>query len=119
MELPVLLESGHTVATLSYEQAEPYAVTMRVDEAVGPVEWVFARELLADALACGQAGLGDVQVTARGDLVVLGVSTPDGTGTAVFRRIDVAAFVAVAHRIVAPGAESALLDWSDLPEVSQ
>jgi hypothetical protein len=104
---------------LSYETTDPYAVTMRVTDGAGPVEWVFGRELLDGALATGQAGLGDVVVTVRGDLVVLGLSGPSGTGTAVFRRNEVAAFVAQTHQIVLPGAEFAFLDWSDLPGVSQ
>lgn len=119
MELPVLIGSGHTVATFCYDATDPYAVTMRVTDGGGRVEWVFGRELLADALGTGHAGVGDVVVTVRGDLVVLGLSSPDGAGTAVFRRRDVAVFVARTHEIVLPGTESALLDWSDLPGVSQ
>lgn len=119
MELPVLIGSGHTVATFSYERTDPYAVTMRVVDGAGPVRWVFARELLDEALSTGQAGIADVVVTVRGDLVVLGLSSPSGTGTAVFRRHEVAEFVAKTHQIVLPGAEFAFLDWSDLPGVSQ
>jgi hypothetical protein len=119
MDLPVLIGSGHTVATFSYEASDPYAVTMRVTDAAGPVQWVFARDLLAEALQVGQAGVGDVVVTVRGDLVVLGLSSPTGTGTAVFRRGDVTAFLARTGEIVGPGTESALLDWSDVPGVSQ
>lgn len=119
MRLPVLIGSGHTVATLSYDKSDPYAVAMRVTDTGGPVEWVFARDLLADALDHGRAGVGDLVVIARGDLVVLSLSTPDGTGAAVFRRDDVTTFVARAQRIVPPGRESGFLDWSDLPEVRQ
>jgi Streptomyces sporulation and cell division protein, SsgA len=119
MDLPVLIGSGHTVASFYYEPADPYAVTLRVVDCAGPVEWVFGRDLFAEALATGQAGVGDVAVTVRGDLVVLGLSTPDGTGTAVFRRADVATFVVRTNEIVRPGTESVWLDWSDLPGVSR
>src|SRR5271156_5154697 len=50
------------VASLFYSGEDPYAI--RIAFHVGldePVEWIFARDLLADGLA-GRAGLGDVQV---------------------------------------------------------
>ena len=119
MDLPVLIGSGHTVASFSYNPADPYAVTLRVIDGAGPLEWMFGRELLAEALATGRTGVGDVAVIVRGDLVVLGLASPGGTGTAVFRRADIATFVARTHEIVRPGTESAWLDWSDLPGVSQ
>ena len=119
MDLPVLIGSGHTTASFYYEPADPYAVTLRVIDGAGPLQWVFARDLLAQALADGQAGVGDVAVTARGDLLVLGLSTAEGTGTAVFRRADVATFVTRTNEIVWPGTEFVWLDWSDLPGVSQ
>ncbi|NKQ54988.1 SsgA family sporulation/cell division regulator [Amycolatopsis sp. K13G38] len=119
MDLPVLIGSGHTVASFYYESADPYAVTLRVIDGAGPVQWVFARDLFAEALDDGRAGVGDVAVTVRGDLVVLGLSSPHGTGTAVFRRADVATFMASTHEIVRPGSESVWLDWSDVPGVNR
>jgi sporulation and cell division protein SsgA len=120
MDLPALLGRGHAVVCARYETTDPYAITLRFPEAVCPEEWLIGRELLTEALRAGRAGLGDVKVTARGDLVVLGFTSPDGTGTAVFRRDDVAELLAQTHQIVRPGTESQFLDWSDpdLPGVA-
>ncbi|MEC3974574.1 SsgA family sporulation/cell division regulator [Amycolatopsis sp. H20-H5] len=115
-DLAVMIGAGQTVATFSYDATAPYVVTMRVVDGAGPVTWLLGREVLAEALVTGRAGVGDVRVTARGDLVVLGLSTPDGVGTAVLRRDDVAVLVALTHQIVRPGAESDALDWSDLAQ---
>jgi hypothetical protein len=113
MDLPALLGRGHAMVCARYEPADPYAITLQFPDEVCSETWVIGRDLLAEALQSGQAGLGDVKVTARGDLVVLGLSTPDGTGTAVFRRDDVAALLALTHQMVRPGTESQFLDWSD------
>jgi hypothetical protein len=77
---------------------------------------VIGRELLADALTVGRAGAVDVKVIARGDLIVLGLSTPDGAGWVVFRRDDVDALMTATRRMVSPGEESEFLDWSDIAE---
>lgn len=114
--LPVLLESGHTTVSASYHRDDPYAVTLGFDAVRPGVEWVLARDLFCDALIYGQAGHGDVKLTARGDLVVMGMSTPSGTGMAIFRRDDVADFIGQTHQIVRAGQETAELDWSDAAE---
>jgi hypothetical protein len=120
MDLPALLDKGHAVVHARYETTDPYAITLRFPEAVCAEEWLIGRELLAEAMQSGRAGIGDVRVTARGDLVVLGMSTPDGTGTVVFRRDDVAELLALTHQLVGPGSESQFLVWSDpdLPGVA-
>ena len=115
-----LVDTGFLVVAAEYDHADPFAVRLTF-----PVEpeavWVFSRELLADALNDGQAGIADVRITARGDLVVLGLSSPDGTGSAIFRRDDLAAFLSLTYQVVPAGAESDALDWSTaiefVPEV--
>lgn len=118
VSLPVLLESGNTAVAASYRRDDPYAVTLGFDAVRPGVEWVLARDLFCDALIYGQAGggAGDVTVTVRADLVVLGLSTPDGAATAIFRRDDVADFLGQTHQIVRAGQETAELDWSDVAE---
>ncbi|MFI5606880.1 SsgA family sporulation/cell division regulator [Amycolatopsis sp. NPDC051903] len=116
MPLPALLHTGHATISASYDSSEPYAVTFGFDVVQPGLEWAVSRELLADALIYGTAGQGDLKVTVRGDLVVLGLSNPNGTGTVVLRRDDIDTLVAHAHRIVAPGCESQFLDWSDTTE---
>ncbi|SFW50413.1 SsgA family sporulation/cell division regulator [Amycolatopsis australiensis] len=113
MELPALLSHGQAVVSVRYEATDPYAVTLRFPAEVCPEEWVIGRDLLADVLTAGRAGAVDVQMVARGDLIVLGLSTPDGAGWAVFRRDDVEALMTATHRMVRPGEESQFLDWSD------
>lgn len=119
MRLSALLESGHGTVLARYRREDPYAIVLGFDAVQRGLEWTVSRELLSDALVYGHAGVGDIRVTVRGDLVVLGLSTPDGTGTVVFRRNDIDKLLAATYRVVRPGQESAELDWSDLPGVSQ
>jgi hypothetical protein len=116
MPLPALLESGHATLAASYRRDDPYAIAVGFDVVQPGREWTISRELLSDALVYGQAGIGDVKVTVRGDLVVLGLSSPDGSGAVVFRRDDIAALIAATHQVVRPGEESVELDWSDTVE---
>ncbi|MEV0066670.1 SsgA family sporulation/cell division regulator [Amycolatopsis sp. NPDC050768] len=116
LQLPALLGDGHATISASYDASEPYAITFGFDAVQPGLEWAISRELLSDALIYGAAGVGEVKVTARGDLVVLGLSNPDGTGAVVLRRDDVAALVAKTHQMVRPGCESRFLDWSDTAE---
>jgi hypothetical protein len=69
------------VASLTYSADDPYAIRMAFhvgdDE---PVEWIFARELLAAGLD-GPAGEGDVRVWPDGDgdgLLHIALSSPFG-----------------------------------------
>src|ERR1700728_1028752 len=74
------------VASLSYSADDPYAVRMAfhvgTDE---PVEWIFARELLATGLTC-PAGGGDVQVwpASPGRHAVLNIALSSPFGQARF-----------------------------------
>ncbi|MFD5089008.1 SsgA family sporulation/cell division regulator [Amycolatopsis thailandensis] len=111
--LHALLKTGHAVVNARYDTTEPYAVTFGFPGA----EWVISRELLAEALHCGQAGIGDVRVTAPGDLITVGLSTPEGSGWVVFRRDDLAELVAATFDAVRPGTESDAIDWSQAAEV--
>ncbi|WP_103348689.1 SsgA family sporulation/cell division regulator [Amycolatopsis sp. CA-128772] len=113
MELPALIGRGVVAVTARYCTNDPYVITLGFPVAVCEQEWLIGRELLAEGLDTGAAGIGDVRVTARGDVVTLGLSTPDGVGWVVFRRDDVAALVTLTHRLVMPGHEGEFLDWSD------
>jgi hypothetical protein len=115
MRLPAMAGTGQVEVTARYRREDPYALHLHFGLRPG-VDWAISRELVADALVSGQAGIGDVRVTARGDLVVLALSTPSGSGTAVFRRDDMAELIGRTHELVRPGTESEVLDWSDLAE---
>jgi Streptomyces sporulation and cell division protein, SsgA len=113
MDLPALIGSGDVVVAAYYKSTDPYAITLQFPSEVCAPDWVIGRDLLVEALRTERIGSGDVRVTVRGDLVVLGLSTPDGVGWVVFRRDDVDALVAQTFRIVRPGREAEFLDWSD------
>ena len=49
-------------ATLKFRSCDPYAVTVCFRGAGETVEWVFARDLLSQAVNAGFAGEGDVRV---------------------------------------------------------
>ena len=121
MTLPVFLPSGHGEAPVVYDTAEPFVVRFGLWDARmwREVVWRISRELLAEAVNAGQAGIGQVRVTVRGDLLVLGLSNQDGSCAVVFRRDDIVELLCRTNELVRPGTEGDLLDWSDLPGVSQ
>ena len=120
------------VASMYYNGSDPYAVRMAfhvgTDE---PVEWIFARDLLAAGTESRQ-GDGDVQVwpspvsvTETGGLELIGTADPGETGGKVlnielsspFGRAHfeapaeaMAAFLQRTYQIVAAGQESRYID---------
>ena len=102
------------VASLYYSADDPYAIRMAFhvgsDE---PVEWIFARDLLAVGLEC-PAGEGDVQVwPADGDdeeLLNIALSSPFGEAHFVAPQDSMAAFLTRTYEVVAPGHESEHVD---------
>ena len=106
------------VASLYYSTEDPYAI--RVAFHVGldePVEWIFARELLANGLK-GRDGLGDVRVwpaPAQGDDVaeqVLHIELSSPFGEAHFEAPirDVSDFLRRTYRLVPAGEESGFVN---------
>jgi hypothetical protein len=120
------------VASMYYSGSDPYAVRMAfhvgTDE---PVEWIFARDLLAAGIESRQ-GKGDVQVwpspvsvAETGDLDLIGTAEPQGTpgkvlnielsspfGQAHFEAPAEAmsAFLQRTYQIVPAGQESRYID---------
>jgi hypothetical protein len=103
-------------ASLFYSAVDPYAV--RVAFHVGldePVEWVFARDILADG-ARGFEGVGDVRVwpsaDTNGRLAVLNIRLSSPSGEALFRfpAADVTKFLTATHQLVPRGCEFLYLD---------
>ncbi|WP_158634442.1 SsgA family sporulation/cell division regulator [Amycolatopsis sp. WAC 01375] len=117
LHLLALVDSQRLQVTAEYRRGEPFAVALSFPIEPDEARWVLGRELLEDALNTGAAGIGDVRITARGDLVVLALSTPDGSGSAIFRRDDLAAFLSLTYLIVPAGTESDAIDWSAAAEV--
>jgi len=107
------------VASLYYSCEDPYAI--RIAFHVGldePVEWIFARDLLANGLE-HRDGLGDVRVwpgpgTAGGSTAdqVLHIELSSPFGEAHFEAAigDVSDFIRRTYQIVPDGAEGGFVD---------
>jgi hypothetical protein len=102
------------VASLYYSAEDPYAIRMAfhvgTDE---PVEWIFARDLLAVGLEC-PAGEGDVQVwpgeDGEDEVLNIALSSPFGEAQFVAPRDSTAAFLTRTYEVVALGHESEYVD---------
>jgi Streptomyces sporulation and cell division protein, SsgA len=102
------------MASLYYSAADPYAIRMAfhvgTDE---PVEWIFARDLLAAGLD-GPAGEGDVQVwpgdEAGGCAVNIALSSPFGQAHFEAPRGATATFLQRTFEVIAAGQESDIID---------
>ena len=102
------------VASLYYSADDPYAVRMAfhvgTDE---PVEWIFARELLATGLAC-PAGEGDVRVwpgpPAGREVLNIALSSPFGQAHFKAPVPAMADFLRLTYDLVAGGREDEFID---------
>ena len=102
------------VASLYYNADDPYAIRMAfhvgTDE---PVEWIFARDLLAVGLE-GPAGEGDVQVWPADEhgreLLNIALSSPFGEAHFEAPAEAIANFLDRTFRIVPMGKESQAID---------
>jgi hypothetical protein len=110
------------VASLCYSADDPYAIRMAfhvgADE---PVEWIFARELLAVGLQ-GPAGEGDVQVWPSAEhgfeVLNLALSSPFGEAHFEAPHSATAAFLSRTYDMIAVGHEGKFLDVdSELDEL--
>ena len=111
------------VASLSYRGSDPYAIRMAFHVgAEDPVEWIFARELLADGVMT-PAGDGDVQLwpsapvagpdgEIRGPLTVLNINLSSPFGEAHFEAPaeEIINFLDRTYSIVRMGHESDVID---------
>ncbi len=97
---------------LRYSCADPYAVAVVFhSEGAYPIEWIFARDLLAAGLATA-AGDGDVRVwpAESGDLVFLELRSPSGQAVFAAQIEPLEDFLVWTERLVPFGAETAVLD---------
>ncbi len=110
------------VASLSYCADDPYAIKMAfhvgTDE---PVEWIFARELLATGLE-GPAGEGDVQAWPDdcdgADVLNLALSSPFGEAHFEAPLSATAGFLRSTYDIIPAGSEGDFIDVdSELDEL--
>jgi len=102
------------LASIDYRADDPYAVRMAfhvgTDE---PVEWIFARELLAAGIE-GPAGEGDVQVwpedTEGSDILNIALSSPFGEARFAAPLAATAEYLKSTYQIIPAGAESDFID---------
>ena len=99
---------------LSYDPADPLAVSATFSTVAGRVRWTFGRDLLIEGLV-EPVGDGDVHVWPCVDndgnsVVIIELCSPDGEALVQGRTAEITAFVERMTRSVAQGAEAALLD---------
>ena len=117
VDLDLLDEEGATSlvqAELRYDAADPFAI--RGDFCLNGqvVRWVFARALLRSGLY-EPTGAGDVRVRPWLDeagraVVMIELSSPDGSAAMRAPSQDVASFLCRTESLVPPGCESAHVD---------
>ncbi len=99
--------------TLSYDATDPFAVRALFVVADCAVEWVFARDLLADGLR-SISGAGDINIWSYTDdgvgYVWLALSSPSGRALLRGRAGAVSAFLDHSYAMVPIGEESLCLD---------
>jgi len=97
---------------LRYAATDPFAVTLVFDsDAAGPIEWIFARELLVVGVtaACGD---GDVRIwpAEAGNQIFIQLSSPSGRALFAAGIEPVGAFLKQTVGLVPFGTEHAQLD---------
>jgi Streptomyces sporulation and cell division protein, SsgA len=102
------------VASLSYSGDDPYAVSMAFHVGTDdPVEWIFARGLLAEGME-RPAGEGDVHAWPSpgndGDTLNIALSSPFGEALFEAPAVAVAAFLRRTYEAVPPGYEGDFVD---------
>lgn len=108
-------------AALSYDAADPYAVTVAFHTGVNGtgdvVQWTFARQLLTDGVSA-PVGQGDVQVwpsapVSNGNpdgIVCLSLSSPSGKALFEVPVAELVEFLTMTYAAVPTGSESEHVD---------
>lgn len=98
-----------------YDTGHPFSITLRFLARPGHwVDWVFARDLLSDALVWGSAGDGDVRFRVHPDAdhkVQLLLSSPSGRAEFTFPHRHLSAALELTERLVPWGTELDQVDW--------
>lgn len=105
-------------ATLSYDPADPFAVTLVMLYGGLESRWTFARELLVEGMF-EEAGIGDVAIfpslnVDANAFTVIELRGPDAAFLGQLATREVTAFVQATTRVVPVGAESDLVDVDGL-----
>ncbi|MFD1152323.1 SsgA family sporulation/cell division regulator [Saccharothrix hoggarensis] len=100
-------------AELHYEPEDPYAVAVLFHTGQGKVEWIFARDLLADGLLTA-SGEGDILVRPAADdpeRVLVELNAPTGFAILSADAEDIAEFLDLTYDVVQPGEEDLWIDF--------
>ncbi|MGC7098610.1 SsgA family sporulation/cell division regulator [Amycolatopsis lurida] len=99
-------------AELSYDTSDPYAVAVNFHTGRGTVQWMCARDLLADGLLA-PAGLGDLRISPATDpeFVVFELITPDGEAVMEAPSAEIAAFLDRTYEKIPAGSEHQWFDF--------
>ncbi|WP_063792412.1 SsgA family sporulation/cell division regulator [Streptomyces atriruber] len=107
--LAVIHASGVTPvsAVLVYDQRDPYAVLLDIEDGGGAHTWAFARNLLADGISApGDVGEGDVKIMRHEDgTVFIAFSSDQGAALAEADPDDIDAFLTKSYTAVPEGTE--------------
>lgn len=104
-------------ARFVYDPADPYAVTVRLldNRTRRWVSWIFARDLIADALMFGPAGDGDVRLIPEGEAWVwLEIAGSTERARIRFGRGALERALDEAEALVPLGTETTRIDWTAL-----
>lgn len=95
---------------LRYRAEEPYAVMLVFDSDSGPIEWIFARDLLATGLTA-PAGEGDVRIWPADstDPIFFELRSPSGQAVFAADRGQLERFLRHTEQIVPRGGETAVM----------
>jgi hypothetical protein len=120
MDLKLVLTAERSVsvlALLDYAAHEPFSVRATFRTAEGDVNWVFARELIADGLR-KPAGDGDIAMwpskTDGREVLCISLSSPSGQALMEAPREVIEDFLARSYTVVPSGSESSLIDMDSL-----
>jgi hypothetical protein len=112
------------IASMYYSRTDPYAVRVAFHNGTGhPIEWVFARDLLAAGLTARE-GIGDVRLWpsagtgqsgpedegAGAGILNIEMSSPDGHAHVQAPAPAMARFLESTYRIVPAGEETSAVD---------
>lgn len=106
-------------ATLRFRSCDPYALTVCFRGAGEAVEWVFARDLLAEAISKGSSGEGDVRVRllippssplSAATAMRITLASPDGHAEIEAEVADFRAFIQRSEFVVPSGSEATFVD---------
>ena len=120
MDLKLVLTAERSVSVLAlmdYAAHEPFSVRATFRTSEGDVNWVFARELIAEGLR-KPAGDGDIAMwpskTDGREVLCISLSSPSGQALMEAPRDSIEEFLARSYTVVPAGSESTLIDMDSL-----